>query len=215
MHGWVDKSYRGFDSHQFQRKDEKSHRFQVQILKSLYRPARYSFENPESYYFPEINISDDSCQKLYSKISNNYPLGIEQWKLHLISSNFSMWDSISRSYKIFEQYDKDLGKNFDLIIRCRYDVLPMFNLEKILREHNFNAISVPSNNMPTEMYCDWFAIGTPLLMKNYFNLFSELPSTMQEVIERHGAWCNEYGLYHHLKNKNVMVRELNMDMKFN
>ena len=68
--------------------------------------------------------------------------------------------------------------------------------------------------MPDNMYCDWFAIGSPNLMESYFNLFNGLPDLMLKVDERYGGWCNEFGLYEHLNCQGIRVKEFEMGMKF-
>ena len=214
MHGWTNRKSRNFDSHQAKRSSEKSHIFQKQILQTLYSPTAINLEPSESYDFDRFDISNKAIDEFYFEISKEYPEGIEKWKKNLISSNFSMWDSMQRSHQMFEKYCLRHEANYDLIIRMRYDVLPTLSLDEIISRHNLDSISVPINDMPDNMYCDWFAIGSPNLMKTYFNLFNCLPDLMLKVDEKYGGWCNEFGLYEHLRSQKIRVNEFEMGMKF-
>lgn len=214
MHGWANRKYRNFDSHQSRRSLEKSHILQKQILQSLYSPRAISLEPSESYDFDTFDISKKAIDEFYFEISKEYPEGVEKWKKNLISSNFSMWDSIHRSHQMFKNYCLRHDTNYDLVIRTRYDVLPTVNLAEIVSRHDLATISVPLNHMPDKMYCDWFAIGSPILMESYFNLFNGLPDLMLKVDERYGGWCNEFGLYEHLNCQGIRVKEFEMGMKF-
>jgi hypothetical protein len=215
LHAWLSKKDRGFNSHQFQRSKERRYFLQESLMKRIFQPTQYLFQDPESFDFPTFNVSDESCELLYPTISKGYPLGLEKWKLHLISSNFSMWDSIYRAFSIYEDFHNSTNEKFDLLVRCRYDVLPRINMLDLIENHDFESISVPKKNIPSGMYCDWFAMGKPELMKHYFTLFNHLPEVMEEVVNFDQMWCNEYGLFRHLSRNKIKVNEIEMKMEFN
>ena len=214
MHGWINEKDRSFNSHYQHRAKEKSYYLQKQIMQILYKPKKKLFENPESYDFNEFHISDKSISNLYSKASSEYIFGRDKWRKHLISSNFSMWDSIYRTYKLFTDFSIDNNTNYDLILRMRYDVLPHLNLQHLINRYKKNTILVPANNMPPDMVCDWFALGESDVMMNYFNLFNSLPDLMSTTQIKHGQWCNELGLYEHLLRNKINVDEIEMRMAF-
>jgi len=214
MHGWVNKKDRSFNSHYENRSYEKSHYLQKQIIQTLYKPSKIVFENPESYEFDEFDISEKSILNLYPKVSSEYLYGKDKWKKHLISSNFSMWDSINRTYKLFTDFSTVNKIDYDLILRMRYDVMPYVNLKNLINKYEKNTILVPANNMPLNMVCDWFALGEAGVMKNYFNLFYNLPELMSTTQIKHGQWCNELGLYEHLVRNEINVVEAEMKMTF-
>jgi len=214
MHGWINDKDRNYNSHYQHRAKEKSFYFQKQIIQILYKPTMKLFENPESYDFCEFDISEKSISNLYSKVSSEYVFGKDKWKKHLISSNFSMWDSINRVHKLYIDFSGTKKINYEIILRMRYDVLPHINLRQLLSKYKKNTILVPANKMPSNMVCDWFALGESDLMTNYFNIFNTLPDLMSETQTKYGQWCNELGLYEHLLRNKIDIDEAEMRMAF-
>lgn len=214
MHGWINDKDRSYNSHYQHRALEKSYHWQKQIIQILYKPTGKLFENQESYDFNEFDISEKSISNLFPKASSEYIFGRDKWKKHLISSNFSMWDSINRTYILFTEFSINNKINYDLILRMRYDVLPHLSLQQLISNYKNNTVLVPTNNMPPNMICDWFALGEPDIMINYFNVFNTLPDLMLRTQIKHGQWCNELGLYEHLLKNKINVDETEMRMAF-
>jgi hypothetical protein len=214
MHGWENSKDRSFNSHYQNRSDEKSHYLQKQIIQILYRPSKIVFQNQESYELDGFDISEKSLLNLYPKVSSEYLYGIDKWKKHLISSNFSMWDSINRTYSLYSDFSIANKIHYDLIVRMRYDVMPHIKLKDLISQYETNTILVPANNMPEKMVCDWFALGEASVMTKYFDLFLDLPDLMFLTQTKYGQWCNELGLYEHLIKNKVKVVETEMKMAF-
>lgn len=93
-----------------------------------------------------------------------------------------MWYGIQQSFQCLEESTNPL--EYDLICRCRFDTLfktPM-DLEKI----HPKSIYLDPNYNEHGGFSDQFAIGTPEVMKTYFNLFDWIPSSLELKYEERG-----------------------------
>jgi hypothetical protein len=179
-------------------------------LKILYRPKAVKLENPESW-------SIDGAGILPSSISKHYPwaYGRESQSFldQMLSNNISMWTSIYRSWKAFEEFQEETGKRYDVVIRARYDIFPKINFDWIETAFRWGEMVLPDTNHPINMLNDWFAMGNEEQLKSYCSLIETFDQIFYSVQAKRSSWCNEYGLYEHLKNEKIPFKVLQMEFE--
>ena len=124
-----------------------------------------------------------------------------------------MWASINRSWKVFEEFQEETGKKYDVVIRARYDIFPRINLNWIETAFSREEMVLPDTNHPTNMLNDWFAMGNQKQLESYCSLIETFNQIFHSVQEKRSSWCNEYGLFEHLKNENIPFKTLQMEFE--
>jgi len=179
-------------------------------LKLLYRPNEIEFEYPESW-----SIAGESI--LPSSIPKHYPWaeGMESGSFldQLLSNNISMWTSIYRSWKIFEEFQEETGQKYDVVIRARYDIFPKIDLRWIESAFTGGDMVIPDTNHPKYMLNDWFAMGNEEQLRTYCSLINRFDQIFHSVQEKRSSWCNEYGLFEYLQNENIPYEALKMEFE--
>jgi hypothetical protein len=210
-HYWYEKDRRNLNSPNSKRFREKAPRFVKYMVKFGYKCSMQESEIPENWDLgPKLVISQASVDEFFPW-GRDYSEGSVKFRSHLLSNNISMWNSIKKSLDLALRYATKEEIVFDYIVRMRFDVIPTVTLDEILEKVNEKNILVPDTNHPKNMINDWFAIGRPELMGVYMNLFEDIESIFDTVQSKHGVWCNELGLYEHLKRH--QIETFNSDVK--
>ena len=206
MHGWHETGSNSNEIHPSREKEvfKFTDRAQLQIL---YRPKSILFERPESWSIEGEGIIPNSIPKHYQWAINKDP---ETFLNQMLSNNISMWVSISRSWKLFEDFQQHASKEYDVVIRARYDIFPRIDLGWIEKTFYQDAVVIPDTNHPENMLNDWFAMGSLENMKAYCSLGNNFEEIFRSVQNNRSSWCNEYGLFEHLKDLKISVKELAM-----
>jgi len=213
-HCWVDPYSRNLNSPNISRKKEKSS-ILVRILNRFgYRVKNARYDLPESWDLgDDLEINNQSVLDFFpwhdqkSKDMNNF-------RMHLLSNNISMWKSIKIVFEIFNEQSALNTEQFDYIVRMRFDVIPQINIDEIVKLATENKILVPFTSHPPFMINDWFAIGTPELMEIYCCLWDDFREIFMDTQNVRGVWCNELGLFQLLKMKGIDFEERDLSMRF-
>lgn len=190
LHTWKTVNFESTDFGGGNFKYELQEQAYDKLLK-LYKPKRYLVEPPITF-----DASGYRC-----------PI----WRQPL-NNTLSMYYSIYKTYQLVEQ-------EYDYVVRSRFDIdYSQFDLKLPA-----SGINIPKWNIDSRVqhrgYYDVFAIGDPISMKIYSevfcNIFSYVANDEQYLKFLQGSWPvqdsplrNEYLLKWHLIKNNVKVEEL-------
>ena len=179
-------------------------------LKILYRPKLILLEKPESWSIDGARITPNSILKHFPWAIGKEP---ESFLDQMLSNNMSMWASILRSWKLYEEFQAQNSKKYDVVIRARYDIFPQISMNWIEATFCQDEILLPNTIHPENMLNDWFAMGSVENMKAYCSLSDTFEEIFQSVQKKRSSWCNEYGLFEHLQNKRIPFRPLRLEFE--
>lgn len=209
MHGWHKTGTRVNEIHS-SRELEIFKITDMAQLKVLYHPEAIKFENPESWSIDGAGILPGSIPKHFPWACGREP---QSFLDQMLSNNISMWTSINRSWKVFEEFQEEKGKKYDVVIRARYDIFPKIDLNWIEKAFGRGEMVLPDTNHPIDMLNDWFAMGNEEQLKGYCSLIETFDEIFHSVQAKKSSWCNEYGLYEHLKNEKITFKALQMEFE--
>lgn len=132
-------------------------------INKYYNPKKIKIEKFKKSFF--FNMTDSI------KVPDNEKMFVVR---HL-GYHFSMFYSIFHSNELRKEFEKESGKKYDYIIRCRPDMFLHSSIGNHILPENTNTIVVPN----IAQYCpegmnDQFAIGSSEAMEKYFSLYDSL-----------------------------------------
>ena len=132
-------------------------------------------------------------------------------------NNLNMWYKIKESYILCEQYQKNTGKNYDLVVRSRYDnyFTNSFDFNKLIID-NTTLYSGIANTFKLRFFQkivmlflgfqnDNFFFGTPIIMKRYCYFYDIIKNSVNnclDIIFPETDFYNYISVYH---NKIVIL----------
>lgn len=111
-------------------------------------------------------------------------------------NNVNMWFKIKESYLICQQYAKENSINYDIIIRCRYDLILSndFDINKLKIENNTIYIGEIEDhlfrysqkvfNFNKKFLLDEFFFGKPDVVKNYFTFYDLVIKSSNKCLDK-------------------------------
>ena len=162
------------------------------ILLELYQPKLYTFE-PEFELFPTPREIAEYESKNTTGTSANI--------------TFSMFNSICKSIKLKEQYEKENNFTNDCVVRLRYDytVITPVNFSEMCSEENFEDTIYYSDVIRNPLVmCDYLNFGSSKNMDKYAEIFDNIDSywDVDNVL-----MCGEELLTHHVRKANKLRTE--------
>ena len=154
------------------------------ILLEMYQPKLYTFE-PEYKSFPTPRDIEEYETKNTTDATANII--------------FSMFDSICKSIKLKEKYEKENDFTYDCVVRLRYDcaVIDSIDFSGISKHQDFaNSIYYCDVIRNPNVMCDYFNFGSSKNMDKYAEIFDNLDSYWNED---KALLCGEEMLTYHIR----------------
>lgn len=183
---------------------------------STERTRRVAWYGEDHPLFPEDIIDYNDIRSKYApkviKITEpilfDIPDGLQKINAVNLQSILSMTHSIYRCHRLLADYQDDFNKQYDIIIRHRFDTLLPFPI--LLSSCDLSGLTVPSMMQPhiiadSEWTNDKFAIGTFDLIDIYSNWYFVMAKKIADLepqIQPETVLCE------HLKSYNIKTIEL-------
>jgi len=164
----------------------------VKSIENSYKPARYFIEPSRQF--------DDSGYNIKSSIP--------------VAGILSMLHSQLQAFRLLEQYSKETGISYDVVIKARYDLLyeiaPSFS--GIVKECvTNNCLYLPTSN-PYELsgsFSDVFVLGSGKLINEYFDFAANFKTVVEHYQQKgYKELLPELCLTQYLVGKKMIIREL-------
>ena len=114
--------------------------------------------------------------------------------------------TLSNSFKILDEYEKNMGLSYDIIVRCRMDIelrYPDLFVEFIKSAVDKNELYVCSNHWAdSEMFDDNIMVGTASTIKNMFLEYFEY--TMAIINHTSMIPGGEQNIFRYIKYRNLL-----------
>jgi len=176
----------------------------IDIVKRIYKPLRIDVEN-DLVYREEIkrDYADDSSWNVTGQI-------ISEKKY--INISYPRYLSVLKSNNIKNEYEKELGFEYDVVIKMRLDLIPrvLVDIKKLdVSKYFYVPTGFPQKNLGVfprliQGWCgvnDEFAIGNKKNMDVYCNIFNDLKKTSM----RWPPCVGEGTLGNYLEDKRVPI----------
>lgn len=120
-------------------------------------------DSPETFSFERLAIEQYGLKDFDNNV-----------KVPYVSPNvFPMWNGVQQAYLSIRQHDFDPAQ-FDLVCRMRYDNFWVGQFDAENFNFTDNNLMIDRNYNGYGGYGDQFAIGSPAVMEQYFNLYNWL-----------------------------------------
>jgi hypothetical protein len=116
--------------------------------------------------------------------------------------------TLSNSFKILNEYEKNMGVDYDIIVRCRMDIelhYPELFVELIKTAVDENQLYVCSNHWAgSDMFDDNIMVGTGSTIKNMFLQYFDY--TIAIINNTHIIPGGEQNIFRYIQHKNLLEK---------
>lgn len=215
IHTWFDENNLSTNSVIPGREANKLDSNAIEKLKELYNPKKILVDKPrfwdEKYEFTDLCFVKAWTWALETRS------GLESAKDYICNTANSMFYSIMMSNMIKNEYSKENGIQYDLVIRNRIDFAPHIELkfdEMFTDEFEDDVLIYHDLHQPDNMIADWFAMGRTKTMDIYSDVYSNIENLVKQSNHIDGYWCNELLLKHHIQNNNIKIEKVNFEVHY-
>jgi hypothetical protein len=139
----------------------------VEFIMRMYKPKsimidKHHILKPEYQKYTEVNRYKGSIRHVYNM--------------------FSMYESLYLSNKLKIQYESNNNFIYNCVIRSRFDLNIIKDIE--LENYDMNKLNIEANSNPDKELTDYFAFGTSKIMDIYSDIYnhtSEICNTATDI----------------------------------
>lgn len=176
------------------------------LLTEYYKPQKISIENTEDH-----DIEFKKMKSREEEIFSQLKISLPDNGVSLYSGLFSQYYTLNNCLKMVEK-----PENYDIIMRCRFDWIPLFKMNWInLNEDVKNNICCSNKKMPG-LKDSIFRINDLFISSNHknFNIYCNLYNTMMyentyfDIIKEKKCLIPEFLLSYHLYENKINIKTI-------